>query len=1254
MDYLYENLGDERFQEFCHCIIEKKFPNIQAFPVGQPDGGRDSIVYILDGGKKFIVFQVKYVRNPFKLEDPHKWLIKTMDDEIKKINELIPKGASSYYLLTNVKGTAHKEAGSIDKMNDILDKNIDIPAYCWWRDDISRLLDSNPLLKWSYPEILNGQDILNSIVFSNLNESKQKNESIIKAYITDQYILDSDVKFKQIDLQSHILDLYIDVPIRLKKYNGKDIKIKRAISELVRKRQDFPFEYLDNSDCPTVGAALFLSDPKIQNGVNKILLEGGPGQGKSTISQYICQINRIKLLNKSLELESIPSHLVTAPIRLPIKIDLRDIAYWVEKKNPYTGYISDDYFSKTYSNSLESFIAAHISYHSKISNFNTSDLLSICTYSSILFVFDGFDEIANFEIRHLIIEFINSGITRLSTNTKSIQVIITSRPAAFSNTISFSSEEYPHFELQDIPHYIIIEYVEKWIKARGLELREGKKIQQLVEDKLSLPHFKDLAKSPMQLAILLSLLNTRGESLPDKRTALYDNYIELFFNRESEKDNTIRDNRDLIINIHKYLAWILHSEAESKNNNGRIGIDELNNKLKEYLYKEGHNIEIADKLFNAMKERVCALVSRVQGSFEFEVQPLREYFCAKYLYETSPYSPSGHEKSGTKPDRFDALSRSVYWQNVVRFFSGCFDRGELPMLIEKLEELQLDASLKYTFYPRMLTAQLLSDYVFTQYPKLLNRVVKIITNGLNIGRLLNQNDNYRGGTLEIPYLCGRDEIVKECFDKLRLFPSNDYAYELINVIKNNPTKNIDYWTSYLDELNHDELTLWLEYSYHLRILHKLDDVILLDLLYIESKDIIARIQLILNSKRYGIFENNIILKEFTLNGILNCSLRASAIRYDSCSSLEAISNLLRVFQYISILEYEIKSISLLQFLEERYYFSKKSKKNNKSLLDFDNKDEVDLKISDYISKVKKNLNSEISEWRNSLIHWDSLVENGRQVFGENKIFEILSIVSAGIKSKTEKYENYSDLSNNNLSLCKRVRSARLKSGNFSWWKQQLLNNSNNEFVLLVCLSWVTPRTLVLLLDQISTIVDKLNDQQIQYITSGLISINRISFYKSIHLKYIMQHIENMKISEILIYILSIRFPKDLREKFIFEKFTNYSGESQKILKYRMNYLIKNFLVNDNDLEDLKEIKDIYLSLDRTRFTREREIDYLRRTEKIKTIPYNISKVIMDDCTQYPRSLVYIAEKECRINAEKFQTSIGDIAENDNWFGSDFE
>ena len=92
MDYLYENLGDERFQEFCSCLISKEFPNMQAFPIGQPDGGRDSLVYIMDSKKKgFFVFQVKFVRNASETRDLHKWLTDTIENEVVKINELIPK-----------------------------------------------------------------------------------------------------------------------------------------------------------------------------------------------------------------------------------------------------------------------------------------------------------------------------------------------------------------------------------------------------------------------------------------------------------------------------------------------------------------------------------------------------------------------------------------------------------------------------------------------------------------------------------------------------------------------------------------------------------------------------------------------------------------------------------------------------------------------------------------------------------------------------------------------------------------------------------------------------------------------------------------------------------------------------------------------------------------------------------------------------------------------------------------------------------
>ena len=142
MDYNLEALGDERFQKLCQAVLAEKFPNVQCLPVGQPDGGRDAISR-LDSG--FIVFQVKYSRNPSS-KDERIAVSDVISSEKDKVKELIDRGATAYYLLTNISGTSHLDVGSIDKINDELTNAFGIPSFCWWRDDIERRLESVPTL----------------------------------------------------------------------------------------------------------------------------------------------------------------------------------------------------------------------------------------------------------------------------------------------------------------------------------------------------------------------------------------------------------------------------------------------------------------------------------------------------------------------------------------------------------------------------------------------------------------------------------------------------------------------------------------------------------------------------------------------------------------------------------------------------------------------------------------------------------------------------------------------------------------------------------------------------------------------------------------------------------------------------------------------------------------------------------------------------------------------------------------------------
>ena len=107
------------------------------------------------------------------------------------------------------------------------------------------------------------------------------------------------VRFKQIELESSLFDLFVDVPIILKDVSKTGEKRKPAIFYELSMAYARKTNRHYNEDRHVVGAAFYLLNTKVQTQASKILLDGGPGQGKSTITQFICQIHRAKLLNKT-------------------------------------------------------------------------------------------------------------------------------------------------------------------------------------------------------------------------------------------------------------------------------------------------------------------------------------------------------------------------------------------------------------------------------------------------------------------------------------------------------------------------------------------------------------------------------------------------------------------------------------------------------------------------------------------------------------------------------------------------------------------------------------------------------------------------------------------------------------------------------------------------------------------------------------------------------------------------------------------
>ena len=133
------------------------------------------------------------------------------------------------------------------------------------------------------------------------------------------------------------------------------------------------------------------------------------------------------------------------------------------------------------------------------------------------------------------------------------------------------------------------------------------------------------------------------------------------------------------------------------------------------------------------------------------------------------------------------MARNGYWLNVTRFYAGCFSKGELPALVDRLEELLKEPIYKYTSYARVLASMLLGDWVFSQHPKSMRAVVDIVLDGVGRRYFINSTMRYRGAdtTLLLPQRSGRDELIDKCFSILENEPSFDFALSTISIVTGN-------------------------------------------------------------------------------------------------------------------------------------------------------------------------------------------------------------------------------------------------------------------------------------------------------------------------------------------------------------------------------------------------------------------------------------------------------------------------------------
>jgi hypothetical protein len=1085
MNYALENLGDERFQQLCQALLAKANPGVQCFPVGQPDGGRDATRVALAAGKRegFLVYQVKFVRDPATKRNPREWLLKVIEDEIDKVQALVDRSATGYFLITNLRGSAHLDAGSIDQMQDLLSEKLELPAICWWRDDIERRLDDAWDIKWAYPEVMTGADFLRAICEHGLTQDLDRRQSALRAFLLDQYQRDAQVKFRQIDLQNRLLDLFVDVPVvpghtmpstlGANLFNRVRWIHRRAEAELAKNAGTHSTAEVGYSR-GEIGAASFLLYSHRVREFEWVVLEGGPGQGKSTLSQYIAQVHRIRLLGIVDDERRIPRVHAASAVRLPIRVDLRHFAQWLRGEHPFIPAAQPN--PQLSSRQLEPFLAALVSYHGGGVRFSVDDLIAVVKISSICLVLDGLDEIADLAARRIAVEEIAAGCQRLSANAASLQVVVTSRPAIFSDSPRLPDIKFAYLTLAPLNHDLIENYVERWGKARRVSGDVLTDLHEFVGTKLKQPHIRELARNPMQLSILLSLVSARGPALPDKRTALYDAYIDYFLAREAEKNVTIREHRELILDLHKYLAWVMHSEAEDKGSRGSIPLPRLMSLLRAYLESQGSDPAIAAGLFKDMVDRVFVLVSRDQGAFEFEVQPLREYFAARFLFDTAPLSKTGSECAGARPDRFAALAQRSYWINVARFFAGSYSKGELQSLIVSLQDLHEDRELGLTNLPAVLATALLSDWVFSQVPKQVTLVGQQLADERRLLRLA-ANVFSRNDEQQEAIFAPADENVAlqmsfKCLEMLDGDLHEAFMWPLASIVKANVKRRpaiVERMLLLLRDATDANLGRRLRIA---RLIGVLNDLSTEQLAGLRISANAVDVAELFRAGHSRLLESRPELFTLAVDMILRSEfdLAAPAKVENTALSNLAVGLAEEVYGHIMRQSIPLSMRAAIQQVEGStvQHFAPSGPASSHPQT---------VAIQDFTKVLAAQLERPVKEWASSLQPWMEVLAVATHHWGERRSTRFLAIVSAGTRAGRKASSRNSDLFAKDQPLCERTRYARISARNNDYWATQFRSANNDEdrlFAASLCLAWCPFETMLTVADEFDALLSSLS------------------------------------------------------------------------------------------------------------------------------------------------------------------------------------
>jgi hypothetical protein len=628
---------------------------------------------------------------PHLSKDPQKWLVGQIREELKEFEKSGTRRLwpDNWIVATNIDPSGAPETGAFDQARKMVAEarpGLEGHFHMWGGQKILGFLALHPKIADQYWRFLTPGSVLRQI-YDTISDAQAGVEDVIRHLVVTQFKEQQFTKLEQAgstaDTRPGIHRLFTDLPFLCSQHKVEGMGAKHLAQTAAQNHR------IDDSlpDSPP-----WRSWRRHPCRARIWFIKGGPGQGKSTLSQYLSQIQRAALIlsadgprvtpeqrtvAKEIQDRATESDLWPLAPRVPVYVELRDFAQWYGQREEDETRVLLSYLAERLGANLGQPVHAGM-------------LKRAFTAARWFFVFDGLDEVPS-DVKDAVAAQVTSFVDDLLVACASDALTIcTSRPQGYSG--QFSTLDAAVVDLVNLsPDQALA--CAKPVLAIDRSIEDSRKYLDILRVAIGSPSVREIMTTPLQAHIMAVVVRDGGKP-PERKWQLFSNFYQVIKKREANRTlpdknlaELLREGDKLLKALHNRLGFELHRRAETSQG-AQTSLDrhELNTIIRETVsqLQDSDVDRTVTTLMEATTERLILVNTPETGApVRFDIRPLQEFFAAEYLYESV-----SSEKLG---ERLRVIAGDSHWREVMHFLLSALvenDRQtELSVAVEALIDL---------------------------------------------------------------------------------------------------------------------------------------------------------------------------------------------------------------------------------------------------------------------------------------------------------------------------------------------------------------------------------------------------------------------------------------------------------------------------------------------------------------------------------------------------------------------------------------